>query len=82
MKEWTQGEVFEWLQTACQLPQEEAQKFLTEEINGGALRSLGGKKLARPSVGISLGPAMMVVKHAQKFAGQPLFDCRHEHPNL
>ena len=60
MKEWTQEEVFKWLQTECKLPKEEAQKFLTAEISGEALQYLGrgGGQLAGPSLRISLGPAM------------------------
>ena len=62
MQEWTQEEVFRWLQTECKMPKEEAQILLTADMNGEALQSLGGRELP---VGISLGPTMIVLKHIQ-----------------
>ena len=82
MEEWTQEEVFKWLQTECKLPKKEAQKFLTAEINGEALKYLTKEDLLEPPLKLSLGPAKIVLEHVKKFAGQILSNCRHEHPNL
>ena len=82
MMEWTREEVFKWLQTECKLPEEQAQKFFTSEINGEALQYLKKKDLMDSPLELSLGAAMIILEHVQKFTGQILSDCRHEHPNL
>lgn len=64
---WESSEAESWIFWQIPSFKEEAWKFLTAEIDGGALQSLGRKKLARPSVRISLAPAMIVLKKRTEF---------------
>ena len=73
MKEWTKEEVFEWLKTKCDLPEEQAQNFLTAEINGEALLLLDKQDLMDPPLQLLLGPAKRVLQHVQNASGLFVF---------
>ena len=74
MKDWTNEKVFEWLQTECNLPKEQAQKFLTEEIDGEALLCLTKQEffLVTPPLQLTLGVATRIFSRVQNASGQIL----------
>jgi len=73
MKEWTKEEVFEWLKTDCNLPEEQAQKFFTAEIDGEALQCLDKQDLMDAPLQLTLGAAKKILKHVHNASGQFLF---------
>ena len=73
MKEWTKEKVFEWLKTTCNLPEDQAQRFFTEEINGEALLCLNQHDLTNSPLQLPLGPAKIILQHVRNASGQFLF---------
>jgi hypothetical protein len=73
MKEWTKEEVFEWLKTVCNLPEEQAQKFFTADINGEALLCLDKQDLMDAPLQLTLGAAKRLLRHVHNASGQFLF---------
>jgi hypothetical protein len=72
MESWTKEKVFEWLQAECKLPEEQAQKFLAEEINGEALLYLTKQDFMNPPLQLKLGAAVIILQHVQNASGQIL----------
>ncbi len=74
MKGWAKEKVFEWLQTECNLPEEQAQRFLTQEIDGEALQCLTKQEffLVTPPLQITLGAATRIFNRVQNSSGQIL----------
>ncbi len=74
IKDWTKEKVFEWLQTACNLPKDQAQKFLKEEIDGEALLCLTKQEffLVTPPLQLTLGVATKIVSRVENASGQIL----------
>jgi hypothetical protein len=79
MKGWTKEKVFGWLQTECNLSEEQAQQFLTQEIDGEALQCLTKQEffLANPPLQLTLGAAAKIFSRVQNASGQILllFSC-------
>jgi hypothetical protein len=72
MKGWTKEKVFEWLRTECNLPEEQAQRFLTQEIDGEALQCLTKQEFLTPPLQITLGAATRIFNRVQNSSGQIL----------
>ena len=72
MKNWTCQDVFNWLQTKFDLPEEQAQKFVTEEIDGEALQCLTTDNLTGPKLQLKLGVAARIFQRVKEASGQIL----------
>jgi hypothetical protein len=72
MNDWTCQDVFKWLQTEFNLPEEQAQKFVTEEIDGAALQCLTTDNLTGPKLQLKLGVAARIFQRVKEASGQTL----------
>jgi hypothetical protein len=67
METWTDEEVFQWLQETCKIPQELAQTFKMQKIDGAALIELTQDELRGPPFGLTIGDVKRVIRHVRTF---------------
>ena len=66
METWSQEEVFQWLQTECNLSEHQAQIFKTETINGQVLQSLTEAELRAVPFNLTFGQARIIKMEREK----------------
>jgi len=66
METWSQDEVFQWLQTVCNLSQHQAQIFKTQTINGQVLQSMTESELQAVPFNLTFGQARTIKMEREK----------------